>query len=264
VFFQLSFRFDPAKANRIPVTKASDSEELRVNGNRDEAGARLLVVDDEPSIVELLSTALRFLGHEVVTANSGSQGLQVALRWQPDLLVLDVMLPDLDGFEVARRLRESGLDVPVVFLTARDEVPNRVKGLTIGDDYVTKPFSLEEVVARIRNVLHRTRTGAGASGDALRFEDLELEEDTHDVRRAGRQITLSPTEFKLLRYLMINADKVLSKEQILHQVWRYDFTGDLRIVESYISMLRRKVDREKPPLIHTLRGVGYSLRLPRQ
>jgi two-component system, OmpR family, response regulator len=229
-------------------------------------GMRLLVVDDDTNIVELLSAALRFVGYQVRTARSGSEALTVAAQWSPDLLVLDVMLPDLDGFEVTKRLRGAGRGVPVLFLTARDQMRDKLTGLTIGgDDYITKPFSLEELIARIRIVLRRTR--AGTTGEptdgVLRFADLELEEDTHDVRRAGQLIRLSPTEFKLLRYLMHNADKVLSKAQILDHVWRYDFAGDGRIVESYICMLRRKVDRVDPPLIHTLRGVGYSLRLPR-
>ncbi|MDT7633925.1 MAG: two-component system, OmpR family, response regulator [Pseudonocardiales bacterium] len=237
------------------------------NAVDERGGTRLLVVDDEPGIVELLSTALRFVGFEVRTAGSGSEALAVALSWRPDLVVLDVMLPDLDGFEVTRRLRARDGAVPVLFLTARDEVRDRITGLTIGgDDYVTKPFSLEEVVARIRTVLRRSGSGAAGQVDegVLRFRDLELEEDTHDVRRDGRLVTLSPTEFKLLRYLLLNAGKVVSKAQILEHVWRHDFAGDSRIVESYISMLRRKVDRVDPPLIHTLRGVGYSLRLPRE
>ncbi|SHG61174.1 response regulator transcription factor [Streptoalloteichus hindustanus] len=230
---------------------------------------RLLVVDDEPTILELLAASLRFVGFEVRTAESGTEALAVAAQFQPDLLVLDVMLPDLDGFTVTRRLRSGGTRVPVVFLTARDATEDKITGLTIGgDDYVTKPFSLEEVVARIRAVLRRARpelAGPEEGGDdgVLRFADLELDEDTHDVRRAGRLVRLSPTEYKLLHYLLLNADKVLSKAQILDHVWRYDFAGDARIVESYISLLRRKIDTVDPPLIHTLRGFGYSLRLPR-
>ncbi|MCP2260679.1 DNA-binding response regulator, OmpR family, contains REC and winged-helix (wHTH) domain [Streptoalloteichus tenebrarius] len=230
---------------------------------------RLLVVDDEPTILELLSASLRFVGFEVRTAESGTAALAVAEEFQPDLLVLDVMLPDLDGFAVTRRLRAGGAHVPVVFLTARDATEDKITGLTIGgDDYVTKPFSLEEVVARIRAVLRRTNADLAEPGEdrddgVLRFADLELDEDTHDVRRAGRLVRLSPTEYKLLHYLLLNADKVLSKAQILDHVWRYDFAGDARIVESYISLLRRKIDTVDPPLIHTLRGFGYSLRLPR-
>lgn len=230
------------------------------------SAGRLLVVDDEPVIVELLSATLRLLGFEVATAFSGNQALEVASEWRPDLLVLDVMLPDVDGFEITRRLRGRGLVAPVVFLTARDEVADKVTGLTIGgDDYVTKPFAVEEVVARIRTVLRRVAPAVGGIDEGVfRFADLELEEDTYDVRRGDRLITLSPTEFKLLRYLLVNAGKVVSKVQILEHVWRYDYTGDTRIVESYIRLLRRKIDTVDPPLIHTLRGLGYSLRLPRE
>ncbi len=227
---------------------------------------RLLVVDDEPTIVSLLSASLRFVGFEVRTAATGAEALAVAAEFKPELLVLDVMLPDCDGFEVVRRLRANGAHVPVLFLTARDGVQDKITGLTVGgDDYVTKPFSLEEVVARIRAVLRRTYAGVAAPPDdsTLRFADLELDEETHDVRRGGKLVRLSPTEFKLLHYLMVNADRVVSKAQILDHVWRYDFGGDARIVESYISLLRRKVDIIDPPLIHTLRGFGYSLRLPR-
>ncbi len=232
--------------------------------------ARLLVVDDEPNIRELLSTSLRFAGFEVHTAADGEQALVMAEKLRPDLLVLDVMMPGLDGFAVIRRLRERGRDTPVLFLTAKDDVADRVAGLTMGgDDYITKPFSLEEVVARIRAVLRRTGAGAGAAQGRLVFEDLELDEDSHEVRRAGREIDLSPTEFKLLRYLMINPNRVLSKSQILDHVWNYDFNGEAGIVESYISYLRRKVDAPgpgqhtpAPALIHTRRGVGYVLRLP--
>jgi two-component system OmpR family response regulator len=238
-----------------------------------EPEARLLVVDDEPNIRELLSTSLRFAGFEVHTASNGQEALSQAERTRPDLLVLDVMMPDLDGFAVTRRLRERGRDTPVLFLTAKDDVADRVAGLTVGgDDYVTKPFSLEEVVARIRAILRRTGAGADPAAGRLVFHDLELDEDSHEVRRAGRHIDLSPTEFKLLRYLMLNPNRVLSKAQILDHVWDYDFRGEAGIVESYISYLRRKVDAPNPeagpeaeqpvPLIHTKRGVGYVLRLP--
>ena len=224
--------------------------------------ARLLVVDDEPSIRDLLSASLRFAGYDVVTAADGSSALAQAEKHRPDLVVLDVMMPDMDGFEVTRRLRERGRDVPVLFLTARDDVEDKVMGLTVGgDDYVTKPFSLEEVVARIRAVLRRT----GAVGDdsnLLGFADLVMDEDAHEVTRGGRVVDLSPTEFKLLRYLMLNPNRVLSKAQILDHVWDYDFGGDGAIVESYISYLRRKIDADAVPLIHTKRGVGYVLRLP--
>jgi two-component system OmpR family response regulator len=226
---------------------------------------RLLVVDDEPTIVSLLSASLRFVGFDVRTAASGSEALRVAADFKPELLVLDVMLPDYDGFEVVRRLRADGRHLPVLFLTARDGVQDKITGLTVGgDDYVTKPFSLEEVVARIKAVLRRTYAPLSATERAaLRFADLEMDEETHDVMRGEKLIKLSPTEYKLLHYLLVNAERVVSKAQILDHVWRYDFGGDARIVESYISMLRRKVDVVDPPLIHTLRGFGYSLRMPR-
>ena len=228
--------------------------------------ARLLVVEDEPNIRELLSTSLRFAGFDVRTAGDGATALALAESEKPDLLVLDVMLPDMDGFAVTRTLRDQGRHVPVVFLTARDSTDDKITGLTVGgDDYVTKPFSLEEVVARIRAVLRRTGRSNGADDDHSRlvFGDLELDEDSHEVHRAGRPIELSPTEFKLLRYLMLNPNRVLSKAQILDHVWDYDFRGESGIVESYISYLRRKVDVDAAvPLIHTRRGVGYVLRLP--
>ncbi len=215
--------------------------------------------------MSLLSASLRFVGFDVRTAASGAEALQVAADFKPELLVLDVMLPDYDGFEVVRRLRADGRHLPVLFLTARDGVQDKITGLTVGgDDYVTKPFSLEEVVARIKAVLRRTYAPMGSTERAaLRFADLEMDEETHDVVRSGKLIKLSPTEYKLLHYLLVNAERVVSKAQILDHVWRYDFGGDARIVESYISMLRRKVDVVDPPLIHTLRGFGYSLRLPR-
>jgi two-component system, OmpR family, response regulator len=227
-----------------------------------QARPRLLVVEDDPNIVELLSASLRFAGFDVTAATSGADAVTTARTSQPDLVVLDVMLPDLDGFEVIRRLRETGVRIPVVFLTARDATDDKVRGLTLGgDDYVTKPFSLEELTARIRAVLRRTALDAPESAK-LTFADLELDEESHEVRRDGRLVSLSPTEFKLLRYLMLNAGRVLSKAQILDHVWQYDFRGDDSIVESYISYLRRKVDTVEPRLIHTLRGVGYVLRLP--
>ncbi|MCU1677606.1 MAG: Two component signal transduction transcriptional regulator, winged helix family, partial [Frankiales bacterium] len=228
--------------------------------------ARQLVVDDEPNILELLAASLRFAGFEVQTATNGQQALTIAQSYHPDLLVLDVMMPELDGFTVVRRLRESGMRSPVVFLTARDTTQDKVTGLTLGgDDYVTKPFSLEEVIARIRAVLRRTTAAASApeSRSRLTFADIELDEDSHEVYKAGEPVSLSPTEFKLLRYLMQNAGRVLSKAQILDHVWHYDFGGEANVVESYVSYLRRKVDTTEPRLLHTLRGVGYVLRLPR-
>jgi len=225
--------------------------------------ARLLVVEDEPNILELLAASLRYAGFEVITASAGTEAVQAAGRHRPDLIVLDVMLPDMDGFDVIRRLRGGGTRIPVVFLTARDAMEDKVRGLTLGgDDYVTKPFSLEEVIARIRAVLRRTRGDAAEPTPRLKFADLELDEDSHEVWRAGKPVQLSPTEFKLLRYFMGNANRVLSKMQILDHVWDYDFRGDTGIVESYVSVLRRKVDNNRPRLIHTLRGVGYVLRLP--
>jgi len=227
---------------------------------------RVLVVDDEPNISALLSATLRLVAFEVRVAESGHGALVAVQEFEPDLVVLDVMLPDLDGFDVARRMRAAGQDTPVLFLTARDGVEDRVTGLTAGaDDYVTKPFSLEEVVLRIRAILRRSQPeldGPAAAG-VLRYADLELDEDAHEVRRAGRLVDLSPTEFNLLKYLLINAGRVVSKAQILDRVWKYDFGGDGRIVESYVYYLRRKIDKTDPPLIHTVRGVGYALRLPR-
>ena len=235
---------------------------LPADGHK-QPGTTLLVVEDEPNILELLSASLRYAGFDVVTASAGSEAVQAAQRHRPDLIVLDIMLPDMDGFDVLRRLRGGGARVPVLFLTARDAMEDKVRGLTLGgDDYVTKPFSLEEVVARIRAVLRRTRGEGTEPTPRLKFADLELDEESHEVWRAGQPIQLSPTEFKLLRYFMGNANRVLSKMQILDHVWDYDFRGDTGIVESYVSVLRRKVDTAEPRLIHTLRGVGYVLRLP--
>jgi len=226
-------------------------------------GARILVVDDEDSITQLLCTALRYEGFETASAASGREALDTAATFRPDLVLLDVMLPDLDGFEVHRRLTGTSTAerLPVVFLTARRETDDRIRGLTIGaDDYVTKPFSLEELIARVRAVLRRTRA-ADEPRSRLVFEDLELDEETREVRRDGRLIELTPTEFSLLRYLLTNSGRVLSKAQILDHVWNYDFGGDSNVVETYISYLRKKIDRTGEPLIHTLRGFGYSLRL---
>ena len=222
--------------------------------------AKLLVVEDDANILELLSASLRFAGFDVSSATSGSAAVSAAKNAAPDLVVLDVMLPDLDGFEVIRLMREGGQRTPVVFLTARDGTEDKIRGLTLGgDDYVTKPFSLEELTARIRAVLRRTSTGDEAPS-RLTFADLELDEETHEVYRAGQRVQLSPTEFKLLHFLLRNAGRVLSKAQILDQVWHYDFNGEAGVVESYISYLRRKVDDVEPRLIHTVRGVGYVLR----
>ncbi|MGH9264456.1 MAG: response regulator transcription factor [Acidimicrobiales bacterium] len=228
-----------------------------------EAGkARILVVDDEPNITELVSMALRYEGFDVQVASDGRSALARAGTFRPHLMVLDVMLPDVDGFGVLKRIRADGQPVSVVFLTARDATEDKVNGLTLGgDDYVTKPFSVEELVARVRAVLRRT-SGDGAGSSRLAFADLELDEDTREVWRGDEPIELTATEFKLLRYLMLNARRVLSKAQILDHVWQYDFGGDANVVETYISYLRKKVDKVEPRLIHTVRGVGYTLRVP--
>jgi two-component system OmpR family response regulator len=221
------------------------------------------VVEDEPTIRELLAASLRFAGFSVTSAATGEQAVAAVARERPDLILLDVMLPGMDGFTVVGRLRDDlgAGDVPILFLTARDTAADKVKGLTLGgDDYVTKPFDLEELIARIRAVLRRSGRPSGEG--VLELADLRLDPGAHQVTRAGRPIRLSPTEFRLLGYLMENADRVLSKTQILHQVWRYDFGGDSSIVESYIGYLRRKVDTTDPKLIHTVRGVGYVLRRP--
>ena len=246
-------------------TALLEKEPAMTNEN-EVATQRVLVVDDEKSISELITTSLRFVGFDVRTAATGAEALRVAEEFKPHALILDVMLPDLDGFEVCRQLRESGQEVGVLFLTAKDSTDDKIKGLTLGgDDYVTKPFSLEELVARLRALLRRTGVIVSPlDEEKIRFADLELNEATHEVRRAGKLIDLSPTEFTLLRYLMINAERVVSKSQILDHVWQYDFRGDAGIVETYISYLRKKIDIFQPPLIHTVRGVGYRLRLPAQ
>jgi len=229
-----------------------------------ENAQRILVVDDESSISDLISTSLRFVGFDVRTAANGAQALQIAEEFKPHAMVLDVMLPDLDGFEVCKKIRNEGVETGVLFLTAKDGMEDKVKGLTLGgDDYMTKPFSLEELVARLRALLRRTGvTQIDQDEEKIRFADLELDEATHEVRRGGQLLDLSPTEFLLIRYLLINADRVVSKSQILDHVWQYDFRGDAGIVETYISYLRKKIDIFEPPLIHTIRGVGYRLRMP--
>ncbi|GID31341.1 response regulator transcription factor [Paractinoplanes brasiliensis] len=244
----------------------TDSRYPTALGEAPARAARVLVVDDEPNISELLSATLRLVEFDVRVAGTGLRALVAVEEFEPDLVILDVMLPDLDGFEVAKRLRAAGSRVPVLFLTARDALEDRLSGLSAGaDDYVTKPFSLEEVVLRIRAILRRVQPGLEAPGarGVLRYADLEMDEDAHEVRRAGRAVDLSPTEFNLLRYLLVNAGRVVSKAQILDRVWKYDFGGDGRIVESYVYYLRRKIDKAGPPLIQTVRGVGYALRLPR-
>ncbi|WP_460718841.1 response regulator transcription factor [Nocardia heshunensis] len=223
--------------------------------------ATVLVVDDEPNILDLLCSALRLSGFDVTGAGSGRAALEAATRRPPDVIVLDVMLPDLDGYTVARRLRAQGSEVPVLFLTARDAVEDRIEGLSAGgDDYVSKPFSLEEVVLRLHAILRRTKPGEDDAPARLRFADLELDPGTHTVYRAGAQIWLSATEFKLLHYLMLNAGKVVSKRQILDRVWQAEEGRADRVVETFVSQLRRKVDTGHAPLIHTVRGVGYTLR----
>jgi len=225
--------------------------------------ARILVVDDESSITDLVAMALRYEQFAVAVAGGGREALDQVESFAPDLIVLDIMMPGIDGFEVARRLRGGGSHLPILFLTARDATDDKVRGLTLGgDDYMTKPFSVEELVARIRAILRRVQP-ASASPGRLAFSDLELDEDTHEVWRAGHDIELTATEFKLLRYLLLNARRVLSKDQILDHVWNYDFGGNANIVETYVSYLRRKIDSLGPPLIQTVRGVGYTIRLPK-
>ncbi len=222
---------------------------------------RVLVIDDEPSIVDAVSTALRYEGFDVIEARNGRIGLALAQTEQPDLIVLDVMLPDLDGFEIIRRLRADGLQTPVLFVTAKDALEDKVEGFSAGaDDYVTKPFSLAEIVLRVRAILQRT-IGADASADTrLSYADVTLDPETHEVWRAGTPIELTATEFKLLRYFLLNPRRVLSKPQILDHVWHYDFDGDSNILETYISYLRKKLNQLGPPLIHTMRLVGYVFR----
>ncbi|MFC9552126.1 response regulator transcription factor [Rhodococcus sp. NPDC056960] len=228
--------------------------------------ARVLVVDDEPNILELLSVSLRFQGFEVATASTGAEGLDTARTFRPDAVILDVMMPGMDGFGLLKRLRADGVDAPVLFLTAKDAVEDKISGLTLGaDDYVTKPFSLEEVVTRLRVILRRSgKVSVEEQSARIKFADIELDDDTREVWKAGDLVSLSPTEFTLLRYFMVNAGTVLSKPRILDHVWNYDFGGEVGVVESYVSYLRRKVDTGETPLIHTLRGVGYVMREPRR
>jgi two-component system OmpR family response regulator len=226
----------------------------------DGSAVRVLVVDDEPSLSELLQMALRYEGWEIRTAASGTEALRVAKDFRPDAVVLDIMLPDMDGLAVMHRLRADA-DTPVLFLTAKDAVADRVAGLTAGgDDYVTKPFSLEEVVARLRSLVRRALAAGNASANRLIVGDLVMDEDSHEVRRGGTEINLTATEFELLRYLMRNPKRVLSKTQILDRVWKYDFGGQANVVEIYICYLRKKIDAGRSPMIHTLRGAGYVLK----
>ncbi len=224
---------------------------------------RVLVVDDELNLAELVSTALRYADFSTATALTGHDALAQAHAFQPHLIILDVMLPDIDGFEVAKRLAAAGSATPILFLTARDGTEDKIRGLTVGgDDYVTKPFSLDELIARVRVILRRSGRQA-ETRNLLTFADLEMDEDLREVRRGEEPIDLTATEYRLLRYLLINARRVLTRAQILDHVWSYDFGGDAGILETYISYLRKKVDAIDPPLIHTVRGMGYVLRLPR-
>ncbi len=227
----------------------------------DGSAVRVLVVDDEANLTELLSMALRYEGWDVRTAGSGSAAVRAAREFQPDAVALDMMLPDFDGMEILRKIRAFDPNVPVLFLTAKDAVEDRVAGLTAGgDDYVTKPFSLEEVVARLRALMRRTAVVATDSSSVLAVGDLTMDEDSHEVKRGGIEISLTATEFELLRYLMRNPRRVLSKAQILDRVWNYDFGGQANVVELYISYLRKKIDAGRAPMIHTMRGVGYVLK----
>ncbi len=252
----------PAGAATIGVMSAPTSGTHRTALTRpDGSPVRALVVDDEPALGDLLSTVLRYEGWAVQTALSGHAAIRSARATPPDVVVLDVMLPDLTGLEVLRRIRALHPHVPVLFLTARDAVEDRVAGLTAGgDDYVTKPFSLEEVVARLRGLLRRAGAAAAATDSVLVVGDLTLDEDSHEVVRAGEPVTLTATEFELLRFFMRNPRRVLSKAQILDRVWQYDFGGQANIVELYVSYLRRKIDAGRAPMIHTRRGAGYLLR----
>jgi two-component system, OmpR family, response regulator len=224
---------------------------------------RVLVVDDEPNIVDVVTMALRFQGFAVESAGTGADALSAVADFRPHLMVLDVMLPDMEGFDVAQRLGAQRARVPIIFLTARDDTADKIRGLSIGgDDYVTKPFSLEELIARIRTILRRTGLAEPDSG-RLVFEDLELDEETREVTRSSELVDLTATEYRLLRYLMLNPRRVLTRAQLLEHVWKYDFGGDARVLETYVSYLRKKLDVHGPSLIHTVRGVGYALRAPR-
>jgi len=225
-------------------------------------GHRILVVDDEPNIVDVITMALRYQGFEVESAVTGAEAISAVSSFRPHLILLDVMLPDMEGFDVAERLGAQRARVPIIFLTARDETQDKVRGLTVGgDDYVTKPFSLEELVARVRALLRRSGA-AEAESSQLVFADLELDEDTREVARAGAAIELTATEYRLLRYLLLNPRRVLTRAQLLDHVWEYNFGGDARVLETYVSYLRKKLDAHGPSLIHTVRGVGYALRQP--
>ena len=249
-------------STKTSAIKASASVAARVALTRpDGSPVRVLVVDDEASIADLLSMALRYEGWDIRTAADGATAVREAREFRPDAVVLDVMLPDIDGLEVLRRLRAEWPDIPVLFLTARDAVEDRVAGITVGgDDYVTKPFSLEEVVARLRGLLRRAGASAARDTSVIAVGDLTLDEDSHEVFRGGDEIDVTATEFELLRYLMRNPRRVLSKAQILDRVWKYDFGGQANVVELYISYLRKKIDAGRAPMIHTVRGSGYLIK----
>jgi two-component system, OmpR family, response regulator len=241
--------------------QAADPAGDRLSERPDGTPIRVLVVDDEPSLAELLASVLRYEGWDIAVAADGSSAVRTAREFKPDAVVLDVMLPDFSGLEVLRRLRSELPTVCVLFLTARDAVEDRVAGITAGgDDYVTKPFSLEEVLARLRGLLRRAGVARARAGTELTVADLTMDEDAREVRRAGELIDLTATEFELLRFLMRNPRRVLSKAQILDRVWNYDFGGQAHVVELYISYLRKKIDSGREPLIHTVRGVGYVLK----
>lgn len=254
----------PAETGRVPGSSQQTLRNRSHDARVTEPQPRILVVDDEPAITDLVALALKYEGFAVSTAATARAARDAILDGRPALVVLDIGLPDEDGFSLVQRLRGDGLSVPVIFLTARDATEEKVRGLTVGgDDYVTKPFSIEELVARIRVVLRRHSGGDAQAQNRHVVADLELDEETHEVFRAGEPVELTNTEFRLLRYLMTNARRVLTRAQILDHVWSYDFGGDASVLETYISYLRRKVDRVDPPLIHTVRGVGYVLRPPR-
>jgi two-component system OmpR family response regulator len=268
MFVAIPHRGGWVATHRTPVSTLDSQQtpseiDHNVEVEEGKAGPRVLVVDDEESITELVSMALRYEGFEVQTASSGYGALEQIDAFRPDLILLDVMLPDIDGFNIAERLRRDRRDIPVLFLTARDATEDKVRGLTIGgDDYVTKPFSVAELVARTQAILRRVGKG-GPTRELLQLADLEMDDDAHEVRRAGQLVDLTATEYRLLRYLLSNPRRVLTRSQLLDHVWNYDFGGDAGVLETYVSYLRKKVDFTEPHLIHTVRGVGYVLRPPR-